>query len=95
MAKIMTTSPVFNFWVTFSSPKTDQKDEEETDLQKSQISDRGQKSSWFLGLVWVQLASCGAISCNKKRLIEGKDDISSQKRNAISGSGIRGGRKRK
>jgi len=62
MAKIMTTSPVFNFWVTFSSPKTDQKDEEETDLQKSLISDRGQKSSWFLGLVWVQLASCGAIS---------------------------------
>ena len=49
MAKIMTTSPVFNFWVTFSSPKTDQKDEEETDLQKSQISDRGQKS--FLGFL--------------------------------------------
>ena len=53
MAKIMTTSPVFNFWVTFSSPKTDQKDEEETDLQKSQISNRGQKSS----VSWVGLGS--------------------------------------
>ena len=53
MAKIMTTSPVFNFWVTFSSPKTDQKDEEETDLQKSLISDGGQISS----VSWVGLGS--------------------------------------
>jgi len=53
MAKIMTTSPVFNFWVTFSSPKTDQKDEEETDLQKSLISDQGQQSS----VSWVGLGS--------------------------------------
>ena len=53
MAKIMTTSPVFNFWVTFSSPKTDQKDEEETDLQKYLISDQGQQSS----VSWVGLGS--------------------------------------
>jgi len=67
MANTLTTSPVFEIWVTFSRPPlADQKHEKEPDLVKSEISEA--RNLKFLGEpVWVTrsqwaLTSCGAIS---------------------------------
>ena len=76
MANTLTTSPVFEIWVTFfPSPHLGRPEtEKESDLAKSEISET--RNLKFLGgPVWVTrsqwaLTSCGAISCNKKRLIE-------------------------